>query len=167
MDPVIQWGITTIVSILSLFAGRYWGLHDRRIEHDKKVLKAILEVIPSIGSILFIRRHDFGESFNVDDLKDLFRLGELSIRPEFRFLDNKIENLRLSLVRDISKFTSFLGLNSWRTRDGTNKIKEPDEYEDLNEYRKIRDYINELAGMVCDNYDSLIISASKKGIYTE
>jgi hypothetical protein len=167
MDPFIQWGITIGFSILSFIIGRHWKLLDRRIEHDKKVLIKILEVMPSNGSILFIREHDFGDSFNVDDLKDLFRFDRLSTRPEIHFLDKKIENLRLSLVSDISKFTSFLGFNSWQTRDGTNKIKEPDEYDDLNEYKKIRDNINELSCMVCDNYDSLIISASKKGVYTE
>jgi hypothetical protein len=169
MDSLIQWGITSFISILTLFAGRYWGLHDRRIEHDKKILKSILDVIPSNGSILFIRDYDFGGSFNIENIKEISSFLEISKRPDFRFLDKEIEKCRLSLVHAINQFDSFIGMNCYSAlikEAHIIGIKKAHEYQDINEYRIIKNDINELANNVCNSYDSLIFSASKKGIYT-
>jgi len=167
---IIELVITTIISIVTLFAGRYWGLHDRRIDHDKKVLNTMLEIIPSNGSILFIREFDFGGSFGIESIEDIYKIDAFSKRPEFRFLNKKIDDLRLSLVQNIQKFSSFIGFNTFplpiKGRD-INRIKQSHEFKDINEYKKIHKEINELADMVCNSYDSLITSAIKKGIYTE
>lgn len=168
MNPIIQWLITTGISILALFIGRIWGLHDRKIEHDKKVLQAILKVIPSNGSILFIREYDFGGGFDLDELKDINEFVSLSKRPEFQFLDSKIESLRQSLVNAINDFTSFIVENCFPYQIQTRaliSIKQPREYNNMDEYKKTHDCINKLADNICRNYDNLLIFARKKGVH--
>lgn len=162
--------IAAIISLTTLFLGRYWGLHDRRISHDTKILEDMLNIIPSNQSIRFIREHDFGGSFNIDELDDFLKFIEFSKRPEFHFLNRKIEKLRIHLVKNTQELISFSATNIFpRSNAGKNIVgmKQAHEYRNDNEYKRIRENINHLADQVCDRYDNLIISASKKGIYTK
>ena len=166
MDTVIQWCITTALAIIGLLAGRYWGFHDRLYARDKKVYEALLTKLPSNGSILFIREHNFGNSFEVGKLNDLYIFEEFALSPEYHFVDKKLETLRMQLVKDASIFNSYLGSHTWRiSNDGSrrNKMKSPEEFNSDQEYRKEKEKINNLSTQVCNTYDSLIKTASKKG----
>lgn len=160
MESIFDLFITSIISIFTLFIGRYWGFHDLQINHDKEVLKRILECLPSNGSILFIREHDFGESFIVDELNDFFKFEALSKRPEVLFLDNRIEVFRIDLQQNINKFISLTAVNTFPINTPgkrVNKIKDQYEFKNKNDYLSIREEINSLANKVCESYDKLVI----------
>lgn len=164
MDNWVQWGITTLLTGLGLLAGRYWGKNDRKVVHDKEILNKILETMPSIGSILFIRHHDFGGSFDRDKLDDIRNFFGLSLRPEYLFLDDTLEKLRKQLIEDIEAFLDFLGTNTYPIRDRPrfSQIKPAYEYKNHDEYLEIYDGIHKLADKVCQSYDNLIIKAIRK-----
>jgi len=169
MDFNFQWIFTSLISIGTLYLGRLWGLHDRKIEHDKKVLKKILEVLPSNGSIQFIREFDFGGSFHIEKLYDIDNFVSISKRPEYTFLNKDVEENRLSLLTSINKFSSFVGLNTFPINKGepwVNKIIPSHFLDDPNDYHQVHNEINKLADNVSCCFDNLISSANKKGIYS-
>jgi len=168
MDNSDQWVITTIVGILTLLAGRYWRFLDHVFEHDLNVYKKILEILPSNGSILFIRQHDFGASFEVDQLQDFYNFLEYSLRPEIRFIGKKLERLRKKLVDNTSVFNSYLGTHTWRLTSSNsriNKMKDPDEFSSDEEYSKEKEKINELSALVCQSYDDLVSQATNNAFF--
>jgi|GEM_PF-5838805 len=47
---LIRWIIATIIAVATLFIGRYWGLHDRKLKKDQMLLDKIKETLPSDGN---------------------------------------------------------------------------------------------------------------------
>lgn len=165
MSDWIQWGITTIIGILALLGGRYWGKHDRKIRHDKEVLDRILKAMPGNGSIKFIKEKDFRGSYSPETLDDLDKLFNLNNLPEIIFLDKKLENLRKKLVDDSNEFDSFLASNSFPLNTPNariNKIKAEYEYDDSTEYHIIVNKIHDLADKVCQSYYEFVTTAIKR-----
>lgn len=167
MDLWIQWGITTVIAIFGLLAGRYWGLHDRLRNHDMEVLKEILKTIPSDGTINFIRQHDFGDSFDLEETKELYDFIYLAERVEYQFVDSKLERMRLKLNEDVKVFNNYLSQHTWLiSSNGSRRCKMKDEEDFISDaaYHTVRNRINGLADQVCQSYDSLIGTAIKKGL---
>ncbi len=165
MEAWIQWGITTIVGILGIFIGREWEKRDKRAKKDKETLDQILKILPSTGSIKYIRSFDFGNIFSVDKLNDLNQFIHASEYPELTFIDNELDALRKKLISSISKFYSELGYESFpikkHTDENLNEIRRPEEVGDSS-FNQQRKYFNDLSFKVCADYDELVIKAKKK-----
>ncbi len=110
MDELIRWTITTIVGILGLLVGKSWEKHDHNREKDRELLKEILELLPSGGdTISFLREQDFGGDFERKHLRVLDRLWLERKRPDFFFLDKRLEILRVQLFQELSNFHALIG----------------------------------------------------------
>ncbi len=162
----IHWGITTIVAILALIGGRYWGIHDRHIKHDKEIFEKILNVLPGNRTIRFVKEHDFGGSFEIeklDDFHDFFALNDL---PDCIFVYNDLEKLRKKLVQDCNNFDGYLSRNSYPLdfppNLRLNRIKPIHEYDDPADYNIIVNKIHTLADTVWKSYNDFVHAAIKK-----
>lgn len=111
---LVQWGITTIVGILCIFIGRYWKQREYSANKDKKILEKFDELLP-YSVIEFIHHHDFGDSFE----NNIFIYFDKTIyensRPDFFFLDKKLEKLRKEFIEKLNVFRHLLALNSGPT----------------------------------------------------
>jgi len=165
MEDWIQWGITTAVGIIGIFIGREWQKRDKTAAKDKETLTKIQNILPSAGSIEYIRSFDFGNIFDVDRLNDLNQFIRASEQPEFTFIDKELERLRQALITIVKKFYYELGNESFPikkyTSERLNEIRRPEEVGD-NEFDKQQKYFNDLSLHVCENYDKLVILAKRK-----
>ena len=110
MDELIRWTITTIVGILGLLVGRSWEKHDHNREKDRELLKELLELLPSGGdTISFLREQDFGGDFERKYIRVLDRLWLERKRPDFFFLDKRLETLRVQLFQELGDFHRLIG----------------------------------------------------------
>jgi len=165
METWLQLLITAIIGLSTLFLGRYWGKHDRKIDHDKKILEELLQIMPGDRTIQFIREKDFAGSFmlkNLDDLDDLYTHKN---RKEFMFIDKKLEKKRQNLVEKCDEFNVFLAMSSFpKDFQGgrLNQIPQIHEFKDPKKYHETIEKVHRLADEVVKIYDDLVISATKK-----
>ncbi len=164
---ILQWAIPIIVGILGILVGREWQKHARTIEKDKITFAKTLEILPSDGSVFFIRTHSFGSAFKpIEDLKDFFIFRDYCSRPEFFYLDKELESLKGELLESFKKLdarifaeTSSAGLNP-----GFYRLRLPEDYPEIDyeKFYSVENELNILASHVCEKYDQLIKTAHKK-----
>jgi len=165
MADWLQWGITTIIGIIALLGGRFWGKHDRKTDHDKKILDELLKIMPGDRTIQFIREKDFRGSFFLDQLDDLDDLFIQKNRKEFMFIDKELEKKRQKLVEISDEFNVFLAKSSFpKDFQGRrmNQIPQENEFKNPEKYHATIHKVHQLADEVCKIYDDLVISATKK-----
>ena len=161
----VYWSITTgislIVGILGTLVGRSWQRHDNKVAKDKETLSKLIQILPSDGIIFYIRTRDFGLPFSHNVFISMDDFMDNCSRPEFFFIDKKLELLRKQLLKCIDDFDSRLAQESFVhvQLENSNSIKPAHEYSDFQEYKSICDELNNLAGKVINAYDKLIRTA--------
>jgi len=186
----LQWAITTIVGILGILAGRYWERYDRRLKKDKEQIEKIVKLVPvDSGTLLFLRQHDFGDSYRMGEIDSLWELRRLLNQPSFFLIDTRLEKAKNELRQEINDFKNLITTEifvsdrqpkSWelanptdvivhwvRVRKGQEKPMSDEEFallekETWNHYYDIRKKLNLLAENVCQKYDILISLAHRR-----
>jgi hypothetical protein len=131
-------------------------------EADKKILRDILEKVPSNGSIRFLRMKNFGHSFDWKQLENIEFFLSRRVGPEHEFLDSELETARRKFHKECQAFMGVLSLNVYRTEKGFYSV--PNEWKW--EYpKRLKDTVNEIntaAEDVCIAYNELVRLARKK-----
>lgn len=165
METWLQWIITPLVGIVGILIGREWEKKDRKNAKDMKTLELILKIIPSDGSIEYIRQKDFGSYFDVNKLSDIADFLDKSSYPELSFINKDLEKIRHDLIKYSDQFYSELGLKSWRVEkrgmEHISRIQCPEEVG-IERFNEVREYFNNLSLQVCNSYDKLIKAANRK-----
>lgn len=159
----LQWAITTIVGILGIIIGRAWQKHDRNNQKDKEVLDELVAILGE--TVLYCRHEDFGSIFDWDRLEGIHKFNNACERPNFIFLDNKLEKLRKQLIESLNNFHHELARHSFREPIvGSREARIPKEHEFKNpqEYLALSRKLNNLADKVCQDYDKLVKLARQK-----
>jgi hypothetical protein len=184
----IQWIIATLIAVVSIFIGRYWGLHDRKRKKDQELLDKIKQALPSDGNTVsyLLKKHDFRTQYDSDYFKPLFSLERLLNIPDSFFLDRKLEKLRKNLSNKLRTFINiekqyvftskgkpgyyeiasaeeiFQGMRSGMERPG--ELSDQDEFQET--YRKAREQyentaekLNTAASELLAAYNKLLIKA--------
>lgn len=103
--------------------------HKIQKELDLKLYRRIREILPSDGSIAFIRTNNFaGFSFDWKIMDQLDDFIHESNKPEFKFIDEELENLRYDLTKNIDEFLSILSGNSFYLKK-SDRASVPEEWE--------------------------------------
>lgn len=168
MDSLITASIGFVSSIIALFVGRFWGLKDHQVEHDKKILHSILETIPSNGSIEYIREASFSGLFDPARLRDLNHFEEVFNRPEYHFIDKEIEKKNCDLFRSIDEFRNNIGQYTFPENsigERWNRMMQEHEFENPDEYLRISGLLEGGADNVYKSFDELIVTARKRNVY--
>lgn len=132
-------------------------------EADKQVLRDFLEVVPSNGSIRFLRTNNFNFSFETKRLEDIERFACDRGGPEHEFLDAELESARVALRERCIAFLGTLVGNAFPTNNA-NREGVPSEWEDEQpeRFKQAVMEISEAADVVCESYDSLVRMARRK-----
>ncbi len=93
---IIKWSITTLVGIVTFYIARFWAKQDRNIARDSGTLDRLITLLPSAGSILFLRQYEFGNVFRIERLDDLVKFQDECLKTEFAFIDASLEKKRNS-----------------------------------------------------------------------
>lgn len=134
-------------------------------EADKKILRDLLKIVPSNGSIRFLRSNNFaGFSFNWKHLEDIEVFSYDRDGPEHEFLDQELEAARKKFRESCRTLLNALAVNTFCCSTNVRRSAIPDEWEidDPKRFKKAVNEIHEAADAVCSTYDSLIRLARKK-----
>ena len=130
------------------------------VELDRQVYRKLKELLPSDGSIHFIRYNNFaGFSFRLADLSDLDNFYHACEYPEFEFVDPDLEGLRADLRQHISELLGMIGLNTWPLNEpGERRNSVPPEWEETQpeRFREVVGKLHQLTTHICDTYDSIV-----------
>jgi hypothetical protein len=127
---------------------------------DSETLEDLLEVLPSGGSIGFLRHFSAGDrSFDRENLRDIRIFYYERSGPDHEFLEATLEALRKDLREAIGTFLSTLGLNTWVTEGSRCSVPEEWRYDQPERFRKVVSEIDNAAEAVCTTYDAMIRSA--------
>ncbi len=135
-------------------------------EADRQVFYFLLKLLPSDGSVYFMRNFSFGGCFHWEALKDLNEFRYACTRPEHEFLDETLEAGRTTLLKRIEKFVHLLAGNSFRLEASIEDplYKVPDDWHHTNPKRwhEIVDAINDAADAVISQYDTFVRECRQK-----
>ena len=164
MNDVVQWGITAIVGILGILAGRYWERHDRRIKKDIEVINQINEILSSNGMIEYMRHQDFADTFSTGVFRVMRDFISYCEKPDSYFLDRKLESHRKDLFNKTDQFLTRLAAESYPlpTTIEANKIPNPVEFDKPDDYCKLDLELNNLADEMIEAHDILFKKARSR-----
>lgn len=131
---------------------------------DLKLYRKIREILPSDGSISFIRTNNFaGFSFDWKRMEQLDEFIHESNKPEFKFIDKELEKLRTDLTKNIDEFLSILSVNSFYLKNN-DRASVPEEWE-IDQPDRFWDVVNKLSERQQNSwnyYSELIIKGREK-----
>lgn len=138
----------------------------RHRERDRQVFEELTEILPSSGSIRWLRDYDFGGAFRLSWLEDLHHFIERSTDPGFEFIHEDLESLRLALLAKSTDLTHAIGIESFPVAragedDMVSRIQPEMSYKDPARFRETQDRINALADDVVEDYDRLVRTARR------
>jgi hypothetical protein len=113
--------------------------------NDIALFKKLQEALPSNDSIDFIRTHDFGGSFNIDNVIPIRDFNHYWDNAEHEFIDSELEKLRKELLEKSSKFSLAIGMNTSPNSAGFQSVY-PDTHLDSPEdfEKRIRSEVKEI-----------------------
>ncbi|MBE0583889.1 MAG: HNH endonuclease [Desulfofustis sp.] len=140
------------------------------VETDKKVYRTLLRFLPWNGTIQFLRDNNFaGASFERSETKDLSKYWEQCQNPLFEFIDPDLEGLRADLTEKIRVMKNAIALETFPAHlNGCNSVPAEWEFEQPERFRRAVEALHRGADDVCEAYDSLVRTATRKlGILPE
>jgi len=186
MDQWVQWLVTTVIAIITLFIGRIWERHDYRLKKDRVFLDEILKCVPKgSDTYLFLKQHDFGNAFTREPLKPLRELELLLEQPSNFFLNKRLDVMKQELHRSIKEFDEFLTEKTFPHQVSLDFYEIPDpndvlverariirnqrelsdaefhqmESEIQKDYQQTREKLNSMSDEICKKYDALVSTA--------
>lgn len=135
-------------------------------EPDRELFREIQALLPSTGSIEFLRHHDYASAFPIDSHRDLREFYHQRERPEFEFIDADLEGLRAELISHASDFllaiTSYAFFSKTRTSPQFAEVPREWSYDKPEEFKEAVDKLNGAAERFCETYDRLIRLGRRK-----
>jgi hypothetical protein len=119
--------VTTLGLLATLIGLEVTEPRRRRTEADCQLFQSFLEILPSGGSITFIRNHPMEGAFALNSLNDLYRFADEWSNPEHEFHDKTLEKKRKELLKHVSQYLSFAARNTFPTDTGLQTV--PPEWE--------------------------------------
>lgn len=132
---------------------------------DKQLFIQIRTILPSTGSIEFVRDHDYGGLFPIGAHNDLYNFRSYAKRPECEFMDSDLEGLRARLTEEIGRFLDRIGQYTFvlETRPNFCRV-EPNEhdFERAGLFEERRQELNDLADRISHTYREFVQMGRRK-----
>lgn len=132
---------------------------------DVVLLKRFLRLLPSKGTIEFLKNHDFLGSFYREDIKPIQEfLGEWGT-VEHEFHDKDIEAIKQKLYEAADNFNKLIGKYTSPNKKGFQSIR-PDYYDGIEqrepEFKREAGEIGDAADLVVEMHKAFIRAAKSK-----
>ncbi|MGQ0603438.1 MAG: HNH endonuclease [Anaerolineales bacterium] len=133
-------------------------------ELDRKTFLEVQKILPSTGTIYFLRRQDYAGVFPRNQHVDLTAYAEYCTRPEFEFFDADLEGLKVILAEHINQFRGMLSQYVSVTDSSVELRGIPHDwsYHNPEESSYAVRTLNDLADKICTSYDDLIRLGRRK-----
>lgn len=120
-----QWDVAAAaVALFVALLAQEWRLYYKinapktYLKHDRKIFIDLVNRLPSMGSIEFLRSHDFSDTFHISELGQLDSFNMSSNDKSEEFLDIEIEKRREILVRSCLQMSHLIGLKTYPNGSG-------------------------------------------------
>jgi hypothetical protein len=142
-------------------------LNREQRERDRRRANDLISMVPR-ATITQLREHDFGGSWNDDELSCLTRFVYERDAVEHCFADPELEGLRAQLLNSIRSFRAEVALRSAPIPSGRQSIKEWGDTgvdpEQRARYDENRAVLNRGADQVAAAYDALLKRAAQAAL---
>jgi len=126
---------------------------NRKLEKDKKLFDEFKDELLPSSTIEYFREKNFRDPFSYKRLEPIYEIEWEAKKPEFEFLNKKLEKAKKELVSNIIHFKDVISPYTFLLEnDVANDIMQI--HENVDE-EIIRD-IHQTADKICDKYDELI-----------
>jgi len=136
------------------------------VKADRKLFEKFLEILPSNGSIKFIKDHNMNNAPGVadSDLVDLENFNRTWNNAEHEFLTEKLELYRKNLAKSISEYLIFFARETFPDNSGKYNRPLPEWLYDgqSQRYEGVVKVLHESADKIVKTHQELIRVAKKK-----
>lgn len=131
---------------------------------DKELFKKFLSILPSEGSISFLRTHDMGGAFRYSNLEQLSKFYHEWQGPEFEFLDLELKEKCEILHKNADEYIGFLSLKIFPVHGYGDLYSVPRDWlEDRpDDFKKIVDKLHLLSDKLIESHEDFIRTARVK-----
>lgn len=131
---------------------------------DKKTLLKIQELLPSSSMMDWLRDFDFGNRFQTERMEPFFDFVDQCEFPEFGFLDDELERLRIDLAEAMGLFCRALGEHTFPEPklEGLSGIPKEWHHTQRERWSAAKEELNSTATKAYNAYEKLIKAARKK-----
>jgi hypothetical protein len=129
--------------------------------YDKETKKADRTLFNKIkkqlnGGINFMRKQDFGGSFDVSSLQGVYDFENTKQDPNYNFLNPKIEKRKKALLEHITAFKNIALPNTFSINGDIVRVL-PESRETKPEfYKKVKQSLHTTADKICKSYDKFV-----------
>lgn len=159
-EPLVT-SIGLFATLIGLEIQGLKGAREKRNNPDRQLFEAFLEVLPSHGSIEFIKTHNIGGTFDPEELNDLRRFTYEWIDPEHEFLNNRLEKKRRKLHELTEQYLYSIAVNTFPTHSGRQRVLPRWELERPKPFGEVVNELHDLADQVADAHQDLVRTARK------
>lgn len=137
---------------------------DRKRNADSEKLKEISQILPPSQIISFLHHHDFGGTFDREELTPLSRFLDWSPNPMNHFLNADLEMLKVDLTGKIQRFNNLVGVLTF-PRQGTFSSVLPESEVNSVRSKTIDENakrLNDAAETIAEAYEKLLTESRAK-----
>ena len=126
--------------------------------HDKELFERLTGLLKSDGVIGFLDRNNMaGFSFQLSELEPLDAFYYGWGKPEFEFINEELEQLKLSLWEATNRYLRIVAYQTFPTHNqGWNTVPPDWEVDQPDRFHKVVDELHEIAGEIVDLHRQLI-----------
>lgn len=149
----------------ALASGDSSRIKQEHLELDKLIYSEFRRLLPSDGSIEYLRNRNFaGFAFRWSLLEDFDNYLAKANKPEFTFMEQELETIRQSFTSELEVLLAILGENTWYLEGADDKASVPSEweYEQPERFSEVVNRIHERSRRVCQLFDQLIVEGRIK-----
>lgn len=136
---------------------------EQKKEVDRETYRRFLEVLPTEGSISFIKNNNMaGFSFDLERLRHLYSFRDEFQDAEKEFLDDELEFKKQKLFSLIVQYIRLLAYKTFPTDNGLQTVPPEWEIEQPDEFEKVVKDFHNLADEIVNSHQDLIRTARSK-----
>jgi len=139
-------------------------LDEGNLEVDRAVFSKIREILSDTGSMVFMREHDFGASYERKELRELQDFERWAKLPNSEFLNADLETLRSNLSQTVQHVLMDISVNTWAQDPPYDYLsgvpREERNFEHI--FNERRDLLNTRSHAVYEAYVELIRTCRRR-----
>ena len=130
-------------------------------EYDKKLYDELINLLPNLGIIDFLRQQNMGDTFIDANLDPLWTFDNEWNCVEREFINTNLDNIRKDIWKKTHEYLLIVSVETWHIGSSTKLRAIPSEwqFENPERFKKVVDSLHTLAGEIVDLHCILIRTA--------
>lgn len=157
--------VPTVTGLLGILLGRYWIMLDRHVIRDKEVFNNLIRILPLVdGGLEHLRDRDLGtRPYSTERISDLYDFVENIYRPDFIFINRKLEKKKRELGGEVENLLLALQRETFGYSDNPSHKRLPsrESFPDPKDWQTVSDLLNKSSKRVYSLYKDWYTTATR------